>query len=293
MLINMKNKLIYVIIFIILIYIINIINDWPDKYLHYIQCDVGQGDGILITQGNYQILFDAGKDDRIISCLDEYIPFWDKNIELAFISHADTDHFGGYYYIINKYNIDLLIYNGVNVDEIEWKNLLEKIKNKNIQIKSINTFDKIKIEDLVIINFDYRKYIDNKVDFDNESHKQSVDDTDNNKSIVIKIIKNKFSALLTGDISKDIEKNLIKIPQFDLNSSILKIAHHGSKHSSDKLFLEKVHPYIATIGVGKNSYGHPHSEVLNLLKRLDVKVMRTDIDGDIEIISDGDSITIP
>jgi competence protein ComEC len=74
-----------------------------------------------------------------------------------------------------------------------------------------------------------------------------------------------------------------------LESDVLKIAHHGSKSSTNQLFLEKVNPDIAVISVGaKNSYGHPHQEVL---ERLSVKqVFRTDLDGDIEILTDGKNI---
>jgi competence protein ComEC len=94
------------------------------------------------------------------------------------------------------------------------------------------------------------------------------------------------SFLFTGDIYKDVEESLVLTP-FNLNSEILKVAHHGSKTSSSQKFLEKVLPEIAIISVGENKYGHPNKEVLEILENYGIRVLRTDREGDIKIISDG------
>ena len=76
----------------------------------------------------------------------------------------------------------------------------------------------------------------------------------------------------------------------DIESDVLKIAHHGGRGSTNPLFLEKVNPKVAVISVGKNPYGHPHSDVLDRLAGLNV--LRTDLNNDIKILTDGFSLWI-
>ena len=85
--------------------------------------------------------------------------------------------------------------------------------------------------------------------------------------------------MFTGDISKTIEKQIITNNPY-LDVDILKVAHHGSKSSSDSEFIEAISPTYAIISVGANNfYGHPTKEVLDILNKNDVIVYRTDING--------------
>ena len=108
----------------------------------------------------------------------------------------------------------------------------------------------------------------------------------NNNSLVCKMIYQKFSILFTGDI-EEIAENAILEKYKDTNtlkSTILKVAHHGSKSSSTEEFLNVVKPKIAIIGVGeKNTFGHPNSNILERLKKSGSKLFRTDEDGEITI----------
>ncbi|EKD57173.1 MAG: hypothetical protein ACD_57C00389G0003 [uncultured bacterium] len=95
-----------------------------------------------------------------------------------------------------------------------------------------------------------------------------------------------FDILLTGDIGAAVERQLAS--KADLSGiEVLKVAHHGSKHSTSEELLQAVRPKVATIGVGKNQWGHPATEVLERLKQFQIPVFRTDLDGEIEIVSDG------
>jgi len=113
----------------------------------------------------------------------------------------------------------------------------------------------------------------------------------NDTSIVIKLVFNKDTFLFTGDISSKIEEDL-KLANLPLKADILKVAHHGSKYSSSDYFLESVLPEIAVIQVGENSYGHPTEEALRRLEKFGIKILRTDLDGDIKIVSDGKNYEI-
>lgn len=108
----------------------------------------------------------------------------------------------------------------------------------------------------------------------------------NNNSIVAKLIYKNFSMLLTGDIEAVAEEEILKEYKNSniLNSTILKVAHHGSKSSSTQNFIEKVKPKIALIGVGKNNtFGHPNEGVIERLKKINTKIYRTDEMGEIMI----------
>ncbi len=111
----------------------------------------------------------------------------------------------------------------------------------------------------------------------------------NNNSIVAKLYYKNFSALFTGDIEEIAERKLIEKYKntSKLRSTLLKVAHHGSKSSSIKEILDKIRPKILLIGVGKNNkFGHPNEEVINRFRTYGTKVFRTDQDGEISIIID-------
>ena len=85
----------------LLLALIFVWREFPDDNLHLIACDVGQGDGLLLIYKDQQILVDAGPDDSILSCLGENMPFWDREIEAALITHPQTDHMTGMVAVFN------------------------------------------------------------------------------------------------------------------------------------------------------------------------------------------------
>lgn len=118
----------------------------------------------------------------------------------------------------------------------------------------------------------------------------------NNNSMVAKLVYDNFSMLFTGDIEEIAEEAILNKYKNNLqlfNSTVLKVAHHGSKSSSIEEFLKVVRPKIALIGVGENNnFGHPSSITLNNLKEVDCKVYRTDKNGEIIIKTSGENIKI-
>lgn len=122
------------------------------------------------------------------------------------------------------------------------------------------------------------------------------DNAINNNSLVCKLVYKNFSMLFTGDIEEIAEKVILSKyvnKQEVLNADILKVAHHGSKTSSIKEFINAVNPKYAVIGVGKdNKFGHPSEKTLETLNDKNVKIYRTDISGEIMIIIDGNKVRI-
>ncbi len=110
----------------------------------------------------------------------------------------------------------------------------------------------------------------------------------NNNALVCKMVSKKVTMLFTGDIEQEAEEAILNKYKSNigiLKSDILKVAHHGSKTSSTKEFLEAVKPNTAVIGVGKNNnFGHPNKSVLERLKRLGCRIYRTDESGEIILL---------
>ena len=113
----------------------------------------------------------------------------------------------------------------------------------------------------------------------------------NNGSIVMKIIYGDTSFLFTGDAEREEEQEILNAG-YDLSATVLKVGHHGSKNSTTYPFLREIMPQYAVISVGDNSYGHPTEDTLSRLRDADVKVYRTDMQGDIIATSDGKTVTV-
>lgn len=252
---NIKNafKVIAVVFLIILLLtrIVRIIN--PTLKIYFI--DVGQGDSTLIvTPKNKKILIDGGEGKTNVLfqyLLDRRI----NKIDYIIISHFDSDHCNGLIEIIEKMRVENIVMSKQSKESEEYKKILEIIKQKNIKVSSVKAEDKIIIEKNL-----YTKIL-------NPAEKFEFQDLNNN-AIVAKLVYKNFSMLFTGDIEKA-EESLAKKYKNELKSTILKVAHHGSKTSTSEEFLKYVEPQIALIGVGKNNkFGHPNQITIERLKSI-------------------------
>ena len=247
-----------------------------DNKLHIHFYDLGQGDGIYIrTPAKQDILIDGGPDATILTKLGQDMPFYDRDIELMISTHPDADHITGLISVLERYKVKMVLWNGVEKETKTFQRLKKLIKEKNIPTKTAQVGQEIKAGQVIF-------YI-----LSSEKEAQEI----NNTSIVAKLIYGKNKALFTGDAGKSVEYGMIKAG-FNLKSDILKIGHHGSKSCTSQEFLDEVDPKYAIISAGKkNKYGHPHKEVLEKLLKKDLKLFRTDLDGDVECILDGEKIS--
>lgn len=226
----------------------------PDKKVRVIFCDVGQGDGILITKNNFQMLVDTGPENKkILGCLEKHMPFWDKKIEAVVITHWDSDHSGGLKDLEENFKM-CQIFCG-----IEHKNCSAKIEENDIL-----RFNEINFE---VVS--------------NEGIEGKGMDESNGGSVVglLKIFDKKF--LMMGDAPSEVEKMIVWREKTKEKIDVLKVSHHGSATATTDELLDFVKPKEAIISVGKNNFGHPAKEVLERLKKRNIKARRTDKDGDI------------
>jgi len=261
---------------------------YPDQELHLIFCDVGQGDAILITKGTTQVLVDGGPNKKVLSCLANHLPFWDRTIEMIILTHPDNDHLGGLPDVIERYNVtQLLSHSLISESAIFWA-FRDKVLEKEIPVYSPKAGDKIQFGDFALKILSPQEKMGNELVWQKGTDKQVLGALTyliepNEASIVTLLSYGSFDVLLPGDISSQVEE----VINTDKEVEVLKIAHHGSKYSSSEEYLERINPELAVISVGRNSYGHPTEEVLDELNNLGIKILRTDLEGEIEITSDG------
>jgi len=249
---------------------------------------VGQGDAIFIeTPQHHQILIDGGPSSAILEKLGQEMPFYDRSIDLIILTHPEHDHISGLIEVLKRYRVDYILWTGILRDTSEFKEWEKVLGEKQTEIKIAQAGQKIIFsQSLSFVN----KYIEILFPFENLEG-QTLKNT-NNTSIIVKLIFNENSFLFTGDVYKSVERKLLK-RGINIDSDVLKVGHHGSKTSSSDEFLREVSPEIAVISVGlENPYGHPHQETLAILNKYDIKVLRTDQEGDIKIISDGNNLLI-
>jgi len=242
-----------------------------DSKTKIVFCDVGQGDATYIRVKNkVDVLIDAGPDKKILNCLGKHMPFWDKKIELAFLSHPNKDHYQGFFFINGRYKIERFVTVESPFVSPSYKNLIEALKKNQILILKKFQGDQINIlNDRFLFLWPVKNYFSSQ---------------DNDYSHLLLFQEDDFKALFAGDASPKILNLIVKTNTIDFikNISLLKIPHHGSKNGLTKNFLSISNPKIAVISVGKNNtYGHPAKEVLEMLKAQKVKIKRTDEEGDI------------
>lgn len=263
----------------------------PDNNLHLIACDVGQGDAILAVYKNYQILTDGGPPDKkVIDCIGRHIPFWDRNIEVVINTHPQLDHFGGLIEVFKRYKVDYFLANGLIASTQDYEVLRKMVGSKGVHVVNPTSGTSIR---LGLMSYDIfwpssaflvtegMPSIENKLSTFNSNRDP------NDFSIQARLSFGDFGALMTGDIGENMADNVFPyIPKQSIH--YIKVPHHGSKYGLTQNYLKWFVPKVAVISVGKkNTYGHPTQEILDFLNKQNVKTYRTDLDGDIEVVTDG------
>ena len=237
-----------------------------NESVHFI--DVGQGDCALLLSGDNAALIDCGENgegETVINYLNE---LGVKKLDFILLSHNDSDHIGGADEIIETIPTEKIY-----ADQIpsvkgnkNYQNVVSAAKYNNTQIISPKNLQEISLGNMMLTF-----YIPTPDDKDDE----------NENGIVVMADVAGNDILFTGDIGKETEEILIEdYPNLDCD--ILKVGHHGSKYSSDQDFLETITPEYSVISVGaSNKYGHPTKEVLTRLSKVNSKIYRTDLLGNV------------
>lgn len=246
----LEKKKIFIISILLIVTLIEVINLIPrDLKIHFI--DVGQGDSSLIITptgktvlidgggGKLEDDFDVGKNTLLPYLLDRGI----KRINYMVVSHFDSDHCNGLIAVLENIKVDnIVISKQAKICE-EYTNIIEIIKRKNIDVIVVKAGDKFVLDNNLLLEI---LYPEEKLKFSDI----------NNNSIVAKLEYYNFSVLFTGDIEKEVEEVLLDNYKNTnkLKSTVLKVAHHGSKTSSTENFINKISPKIALIRCWKRQH---------------------------------------
>ena len=254
--------------------------------------DVGQGDSHLITTpAQRHLLVDAGdapdKSDKFSkgsdSGKDIIVPFLHhkgvSSLDALIITHADKDHFGGAISLLKEFPVKEIWLSECSLKEDKdlWKQLLAEASRREIPLRDIHRgfIWKERFFELWTLHPDTTRCNDV-----------------NAQSITLRAMGLGHSALLTGDLTVQGEKEILKSGVY-LKSDILKLGHHGSKTSSSKEFLRRVQPRQAIISSGRrNRFRHPHKQVIQRLDTLDIPYLNTAEKGTIDITFSKDSIQV-
>jgi competence protein ComEC len=257
----------------------------PDDRLHVSFLDVGQGDAILIQRGSQQILIDGGPSPQAINLgLSGKMPFWDRTIELVVLTHPHADHLAGLVEVLNRYKIQQVLQSGIDYDSPLYKEWLSLLDKNNIICKSTQAGQQIDLGNSTMI-----EVLNPQV-----PPLTGTDADEDNNSVVMRLEIGKVSFLLTADITRLTELELVS-QRASLATTVLKVAHHGSEAANTPEFLAITNPYVAVISAGRdNPFGHPDTTVVSQLKDRpgSENIYRTDEHGTIEFITDGERLWV-
>jgi len=249
----------------------------PDGRLHVSFLDVGQGDSILIeSPSGHQILVDGGPSPAAVtSALGKALPFWDRSLDLVVLTHPQEDHLVGLIGVLERYDVGRFLYPGQGCVTEICRNLWESIEEGEVVHREIEAGMCIELGDGVVV----------EVLHPPQRLLSGTGSDVNNNSVVLKVNMGRASLLLTGDIEEEGERALLASGQ-PLRSLVLKAPHHGSATSLTPRFLREVSPQLVIISMGENRFGHPAPETLAKLSGL--TTLRTDEEGTIEVMTDGE-----
>ncbi|MCH8283200.1 MAG: DNA internalization-related competence protein ComEC/Rec2 [Chloroflexi bacterium] len=247
--------------------------------------DVGHGDAVLIkTPSGRTILVDGGPDPRLLTRgLSRRLPFWYRRIDLMVLTHPERDHVAGLSAVLERYDVRRVLDPGLAGDNATYEAWLQAVRQQGIPRTIASAGQRIVVGEVTldVLHPPARRLMGTPSDT-------------NNNSVVLRLSYGRVSFLLTGDIQAIAETYLVG-QDAELDSVVLKVAHHGSDTSSTGRFLEAVHPVAAVITVdAEGRYGHPTAAVVQRLEGLVPRetLFNTALDGAIRFRTDGNRLWV-
>lgn len=233
--------------------------------------DVGQGDSeLIVLPGGVEILIDGGPDKSVLFEVEKALSKTDRYIDLIVMTHPQLDHFGGLVDVVERYKIGAFIAPNKKGESKAWDDFVSLIDEKGIPVIFVRAGDLISYRESSLAVLSPSEEFLNSREV-------------NDSSVVLGLNSVGVKALFTGDIGFQVEDYLVNT--YDIDTDILKVAHHGSRFSTGLKFINEATPEISVIGVGKNRFGHPTEAVISRLKSVGSSIYRTDEHGTVHIVA--------
>lgn len=244
--------------------------------------DVGQGDAIFIqSPAGAQMLIDGGRDSAVLQRLGRVMGVRDRTLDYLVATHPDLDHISGLVDVLDRYEVAQVVRTESESDTDAYRAVRERIASEEAAVTYARRGQQFDLGGGVVATVLFP---------DRETSGME----SNTASIVLHLTFGSHSFLLTGDAPKSIEEYLVLTEGEALQSTVLKVGHHGSRTSTSELFLDHVRPTHAVISAGAdNRYGHPHTEVTDALFNAGAVTWNTATDGTVIFQSDGKILTLP
>jgi competence protein ComEC len=247
-----------------------------DVHLQLHVLDIGQGDALLVTTRQQEhILVDGGPDEKVLSQLGEVLPFFFRDIDLMVLTHPHADHVVGLIAVLQRFHVGAVLMSAPVYRSEPYRAFLREVAAQGVPVYMAQANQDFALGDTTV-----------DVLYPFEPTTNDLMKDMNDASVVMKISEDGHSILLTGD-AQTTEEAAIVARGDDVTADVLKAGHHGSHTSSGFSFVKAVAPRLIVISVGQgNTYGHPHREILETAASLGVNVLRTDLDGRIDLVFD-------
>lgn len=230
----------------------------PERYVSFI--DVGQGDCILLSDGEKNVMVDCGTLDSGVK-LSEYLDFKGiDSLDCLVLTHPHSDHCGGLGKVTAGVEVGLVLTNGEKSENNGYNSVLESLERTGVPVKSPACGEKYLFGDIELL------FLGPAGD-----HKE-----ENERSLVVMATLDGVKYLLMGDCSGEAETELVRKWEDGLRCDVLKVGHHGSSDATGEELLGAARPAFAVVSCGKNNdYGHPHTKTLERISAFDVRLFRT------------------
>jgi competence protein ComEC len=211
------------------------------------------------------------------------MPFWDRSIDLLVMTHPDADHITGLVEVLARYRIHGWLDNGSTDEDAVFGKCQDLLNEAGVPRHTTRAGDRLELGRGLVL----------EVLHPSVAQAVGIDADANNDSVVLRLVWDHASFLLTGDVEAEGERLLLQSGQ-SLSAAVLKVGHHGSNDSSTAEFMAAVDPGYAVISVGiDNPFGHPEQALLDRLAQQDnLTILRTDEQGTIEFATDGQRLWI-
>lgn len=253
----------------------------PSLEVHFF--DVGQGDSALVrSPSGKSVLIDGGPPEageRLANRLKELL---NAPIDLVILTHPHLDHLGGLERAIAAMGLRFFWDPGFDHPSPAYRTLLEGLIRRDVEASDGTAGRKV----------DLGGGAEMRILWPRRPFLAGTRSDVNANSIVVRLRFGRTALLFTGDLEPEAEARLGDGSE-DLSARVLKVPHHGGRHSSTDAFLARVRPEVAVVSVGAgNEYGHPTRAAIDRLETAGARVYRTDLDGEISVATDGETLAV-